>query len=324
MFARESESPFQVLSLDGGGIRGIFQAAILTQLEADLDTRITQHFDLIVGTSTGGIIALGLSIGLRPEEILDFYLEEQARIFPRHRRLRPGLLRPKYSADALQHALQRVFGDRRLADCRVPVVIPSFNLVESDVYLFKTPHHERLRRDLNVPLWQVGMATSAAPAFFPVFCHPSDHVRLIDGGVWANNPSVVGVTEAVSMFGCGLDEVRLLSLGTTAATSVKPASLDRGGILAWGLRGAPILNALLDGQSAAAFAEAQHLLGAQNAVRLDPIAPAELVRLDQGDAKALIAKAAHHSRKFAPVFADRFASHVATPLHNVSNHEVGA
>lgn len=314
MFDGSKPERFQVLSLDGGGIRGIFQAAVLAQLEADLETQIAGHFDLIVGTSTGGIVALGLSIGLRPEEILNFYVEEQARIFPRRRRLRPGLVRARYSADRREDALKRVFGDWCLADCRVPVVIPSFDLVESDVYLFKTPHHEKLRRDRQVPLWQVGMATSAAPTFFPVFRLPGDHVRLIDGGVWANNPCVVGITEAVSMFGRRLSEIGLLSLGTTAATKVKPAWLDKGGLLAWGLRGAPILDAFLDGQSAAAFDEAEHLLGPESAVRLDPMAPPELVRLDRGDAKALLAKAAHHSRKFAPTFAERFLTHVGTPL----------
>jgi uncharacterized protein len=316
MYDDSEPKRMQVLSLDGGGVRGIFQAAVLAQLEADLEIRVARHFDLIVGTSTGGIIALGLSIGLSPSEILDFYLEEQPHIFSRRGRLRPGLLRAKYAAESRQAGLERVFGDRRLRDCHVPVVIPSFDLVESDVYLFKTPHHVRLRRDRDVPLWQVAMATSAAPTFFPVFCLPRHHVRLIDGGVWANNPCIVGVTEAVSMFGRALSEINLFSLGTTAATKVKPARLDNGGILAWGLRGAPILNAFLDGQSRAAFAEAEHLLGATNAARLDPIAPPELVRLDRGDAKALLAKAAHHSRKFAPLFAERFADHTGNPLQS--------
>ena len=74
---------FQILSLDGGGIKGIFSAAILAAIEDDLDTRITDHFDLITGTSTGGIIAIGLGLGLRPCEIVEFYLREGPKIFPR-------------------------------------------------------------------------------------------------------------------------------------------------------------------------------------------------------------------------------------------------
>jgi hypothetical protein len=204
--------------------------------------------------------------------------------------------------------------------------VAGFELDESDVYLFKTPHDERLTRDHKVPMWQVAMATSAAPIFFPVFCLPDKHIRLIDGGVWANNPSVVGITEAVSMFGRGLDELALLSLGTTSATKLKPARLDNGGALAWGLRGAPILDTFLDGQSAAAFAQGQHLIGKGKAHRLNPGAPEELVRLDRSDARALIAKAAYHSRRFAPVFAENFSAHIAPPLfaRGVSEKKAGA
>ncbi len=72
---------FQILSLDGGGIKGLFSAAVLASIEEDLGIRITDHFDLVTGTSTGGIIALGLGIGLRPREIVEFYVREGPRIF---------------------------------------------------------------------------------------------------------------------------------------------------------------------------------------------------------------------------------------------------
>jgi len=106
----------------------------------------------------------------------------------------------------------------------VPLVVPSYNLGENAVYLFKTPHHVRLRRDFRVTMWAVAMATSAAPTYFPAFRLPTDHVRLVDGGVWANNPAMVGVTEAVSMFGCALDEIRVLSVGTTTSVAPRRAS----------------------------------------------------------------------------------------------------
>ena len=72
---------FQILSLDGGGIKGLFSAAVLAKLEEDLNTNITDHFDLIVGTSTGGIIALGLGLGMKPQEIVQFYVESGPQIF---------------------------------------------------------------------------------------------------------------------------------------------------------------------------------------------------------------------------------------------------
>jgi predicted acylesterase/phospholipase RssA len=105
---------FTVLSIDGGGVRGIFAAAVLASLERDTGTRITDHFDLVVGTSTGGIIALGLGAGMSPEEILALYLGNANSIFPAWRRsilARPlSLVRAKYKADGLRRVVQQVFG----------------------------------------------------------------------------------------------------------------------------------------------------------------------------------------------------------------------
>ena len=212
-----NDGPFSILSIDGGGVRGIFVAAVLDRLERDVGARITDHFDLIVGTSTGGIIALGLGAGLSPGEILEFYVRHMATIFPARRRhplvLPLALLRSKYRPDGLQGVLQDVFGDGLLSDSQIPLVIPSYNVGANSVYLFKTPHHVRLRRDWRVPMWQVAMAATAAPVFFPAYSLPGEHVRLVDGGIWANNPSMVGVVEAVSMFGRPLEQNPLAELG---------------------------------------------------------------------------------------------------------------
>jgi patatin-like phospholipase/acyl hydrolase len=306
-----SRGRFQVLSLDGGGILGIFTAALLVGLEKDLGRPVLNNFDLVVGTSTGGIIAAGLGAGMTAAEIAELYISEMGSIFPRPRRLRSArqLVRPKYRPDGLAALLRRVFGDRVLGESRVPLVIPSFDLGENRVYLFKTPHHERLRRDWKVPFWQVGMATSAAPAFFPAFCLPGEQVRLIDGGVWANNPAMVGVAEAVSMFGRSLESIRVLSLGTTADPRARGRKLDNGGLLQW-IRSPNVVNVLLTGQSVGAFTQVQHLIGPANAHRLDPPAPPGLARLDAADADDLLAKAAYHSRFFCPTFDSVFADHV--------------
>jgi patatin-like phospholipase/acyl hydrolase len=305
---------FQVLALDGGGVRGIFTAALLAGLEEDLGSPVVDHFDLVVGTSAGGIVALALGAGLTPAEILDFYVAERHAIFARSpwtnvRRL----FRAKYRPDGLEAVLRRIFGDRLLGESRLPLVVPSYDLGENTVHLFKTPHHPRLRRDFRVPMWAVGMATSAAPTFFPAFRLPVEEVRLIDGGVWANTPAMVGVTEAVSMFGRGLDEIRVLSLGTTTRLKPRPSRLDNAGLLRWA-RGTNVVEVLMAGQSAGAFAQVQHLIGKESAQRLDPPAPPEIATLDRCDARELIAKAAHHSRDFAPAFERTFARHVAPPF----------
>jgi uncharacterized protein len=319
-----AERSFAVLSLDGGGVRGIFTSAVLARLERDLSARIVDHFDLVVGTSTGGIVALGLGAGRAPAEILEMYLANVGRIFPRHGPLTRAraIVRAKYRPDGLREVLIETFGDLTLRDSVVPLVVPSFNLAENTVYLFKTPHHPRLRRDHDVPMWQVAMATTAAPTFFPAFELPGEHVHLIDGGVWANNPAMVGVAEAVSMFDQPLSAIRLLSLGTTIDADRRPRPLDHGGLLQW-VRSPNVAQVLLAGQSAGAFTQAQHLLGGEQTARLNPLAPDSLTRLDAADARDLIARASHYSRDFAPRFAQLFGSHRApsyapsAPEHSV-------
>lgn len=259
---------FQVLSLDGGGVLGIFTAAFLAQLEQDLGRPVVDRFDLIVGTSTGGIIAAGLGAGLTAAEILAAYVNGATKVFPGPHLLRQLIhpVRHKYSDTGREALLRQLLGDRTLGESLKPLVLPSFNLGSHNVYLFKTPHHERLRRDWRIRLWQAAMATSAAPTYFPAYELPTDHSRLIDGGVWANNPCMVGVAEATSMFGMPLSAVRLLSIGTTSPYYRRRRDLDKGGLLQW-VRSPNILETLMAGQSAGAFTQAVHLLGVDRASR---------------------------------------------------------
>jgi patatin-like phospholipase/acyl hydrolase len=313
---------FQVLSLDGGGVRGIFVAAILAGLEEDLGYPIADRFDLIVGTSTGGIIALGLAAGIPARELVEFYVSRKAAVFPRG--LRPrwarGLWRAKYTPEPLERALREVLGDRLLGASTVPLVIPSYDIGENTVHLFKTSHHERLRRDHKIPMWQVGMATAAAPTFFPTYALPGQRSRLVDGGVWANNPVMVGVAEAVSMFGCSLDALRVLSIGTTTELTSRGRHLDNAGLLRWARRPGAV-DLLMRGQSIGAFTQAQHLVGLDRVHRLDPIVP-DQAALDRCEADELIARASHHSRVFSPTFVSTFGDHSPrpyTPFHGVNS-----
>lgn len=249
---------FQILSLDGGGIKGLFSAAILTHLEEDLGINIIDHFDLIVGTSTGGIIALGLGAGMKPKEIVNFYVKEGPNIFPKSIFSKiKQLVRNKYDSFPLEVALKKCFGDKTLGESQKRLVIPAYNIGEDDVYLFKTPHHKRLTRDWKVPMWKVALATSAAPTYFPTFTGV-DNIRLVDGGVWANNPTMVGIVEAVSMFDVPLSAICVLSLGTTSEVKGRPKKLDRGGFWQWKTEAVDVI---MRGQSIGAFTQAQHLLG---------------------------------------------------------------
>lgn len=315
---------FQILALDGGGIKGLFSAAILAAIEADLKISITNHFDLITGTSTGGIIALGLGLGMRPSEIVHFYVQEGPSIFGNRFGWR-GLLQwvyRKFPQERLKAALQRHFGEKLLSESRKRLVIPSWNLDEEDVYLFKTPHHERLRRDYKVPIWQVALATSAAPTYFPA-CQGIDHMRLIDGGVWANNPTMVAVVEAYSMLGIPLNTIRVLSLGTSDSVVKRPKCLTAGGFFQWRKAATDVI---LRGQSRSAYTQALHLLGKDGVTRLDPKVPDALFALDKLCEKELLAKAAHESRILTPAFAELFLPHIAPeykPLYINSTKKEG-
>ncbi|MBE0537616.1 MAG: patatin-like phospholipase family protein [Phycisphaerae bacterium] len=299
---------FQILALDGGGIKGLFSAAVLAFLEEDLHVNISDHFDLITGTSTGGIIALGLALGMKARELVEFYVCKGPEIFsPSCLSSVKHLIKSKYGSAPLESALQECFKNKRLADSQKRLVIPSYNIGDDSVYLFKTPHHERLRRDYKVPVWKVARATCAAPTYFPAFAGV-DNVRLIDGGVWANNPSIVGITEAVSLLDVPLEHIYLLNLGTTNEVKAYPSQLDTAGCLKW-CRAA--VNIIMRGQSVGAYTQAQHLIGRDRVERLDPKVPDGLFALDKLSTEALLGKAAHESRHFCPRFKELFGGHVA-------------
>ena len=302
----DREAPLiQVLALDGGGLRGIFTAATLAAWEEDFDTSIADHFDLIVGTSTGGIIALALGLGVPPTEVLSIYLDHGDRIFPRagrvrHRWLR-RLLRPRYDAVELRAVLRDRFGDQILGDSTVRLAIPSYDLAADRVHLFRTPHHPDLRRDWRMPALDVALATAAAPMFLPA--HRMESHRLIDGGVWANNPTLVGVAECFDRLGGERGRIRVLSVGTTSEIRERRATLDNGGLFAWRWDG---LNVMLRGQCLSATNHAQLILGRPNVVRVDMSTPEGLHKLDAVTAPDLIGRALAESRTRSPALASFF------------------
>lgn len=301
---------FQILSLDGGGLRGMFSAAVLARLEDDLQLRITDHFDLIAGTSTGGIIAIGLGLGLTPREIVEFYAEHGPAIFRDRSRTRGlrRLVRAKYPAEPLREALTQVLGQRRFGESGKRLVITSYNLAEDDVYLFRTPHLAHLTRDWRERAVDVAMATAAAPTYLPVVL--LDGIRLVDGGIWANNPAMVALTEAVGPLGVPLDTIRVLSLGTTTDVRHRHRRLDRGGLVPWATDAVELL---MRAQSSSVTKQIRHILGHERVVRIDPTVPAGLLALDRIDADDLVGRAAHASRITSPEIAHRFADHRAAP-----------
>ena len=215
---------FRILALDGGGIKGTFTAAVLAAWEKETSLRVQDHFDLITGTSTGGILAIGLGLGLSGQEMLDFYKKRGPAIFPvtgfrrKLDRTIRQLFQPKFSQDVLRHELRAAFGERNFGDSKVRLLIPASDTLRGRIFLFKTGHDPRFKHDLDISAAEVALATAAAPTYFQAarIAH-HEGCGYVDGGVWANNPALAGVVEAVSFLGKRLDELDVLSIGTTYA-----------------------------------------------------------------------------------------------------------
>lgn len=254
---------YRILSIDGGGLLGTLPASFLAAIEGHIQRSVGDFFDLIAGTSTGGIIAIGLGMGLRASEILALYVERGPAIFGqdhgwfgnwicRKHRFARSLIRAKYNPENLKTALVEILGEKKLGDSVRRLLIPAWNPTTRDVYIYKTPHHERLRTDYKVKAVDAAMATAAAPTYFPR--HFTDHdVGLLDGGVWANNPLAIAVVEALSMMGWPGDQLYVLSLGCLEEIYSFPSWAGIGPL------GLKVVKLLMDGQSKSAIGIAKHL-----------------------------------------------------------------
>ena len=276
---------FHILSIDGGGIRGIFPAAVLSELEArDPGTSsVARRFDLIAGTSTGGIIALGLGAGLTATKIRDMYVDEGGAIFPLPkfgiagrlwRQVRRLVLNP-YDSGALERQLRLRFGSRTLAESDVRLCVPSCDGTHGDAWVLKTPHHPDYKTDGETEMVAAALATAAAPTFFRPFADGG--YDLLDGGLWANNPVMVGLTEALTAFDVPRDRIRILSIGC-GTTPYRIGRWQRrlGGMWPW----RKIVFGAMHYQSRAALGSAQLLIGTDRVTRLEPPATAKPIALD--------------------------------------------
>ncbi len=228
------QMPFQVLALSGGGFRGLYTARVLADLEAETGGPIGRHFDLIAGTSVGGILALAIAMEIPAKKIVDLFVDHGEKIFKKRWSL-GGFLRAPYSSRPLQELLESddLFGNRLLGHCLHPVVVPAINYSSGKPVIFKTPHHENFKRDHKFRLVDVGLATSAAPAYFPR--HVFEDNQYVDGGLFANAPGLLANHEALSFFERQQEDIRMLSVGTMSSLFTVDARSNRsGGTLDWG------------------------------------------------------------------------------------------
>lgn len=285
----------RILSIDGGGIRGIIPATLLIYLEKSLQrysncsgARLTDFFDLIAGTSTGGILTC---IYLMPDsqapdqplfsasEALQFYFEHgheifKPTLFQSLRSLR-GLCGPKYSAASLEHLLTYYFGDTRLSELLKPCLITSYDISQQSATFFNQLDPAKPHKD-DFFIRDLARATSAAPTYFPaaqVTSSKGNTHFFIDGGTFANNPTLCSLVEASKLPNHPyVDQMIILSLGCgSCPPSFKTKSLKKGGAVHWAL---PLLDIFTSGMTETVDAQMKVLFSnrelSQHYLRLQP------------------------------------------------------
>lgn len=277
---------YRILSFDGGGIRGLVTLAILKRLEAQVPT-LVRNTDLFAGTSTGGIIALGLAAGKPVDELVSLYRDNGKKIFDDSwwddLRDIGGLSGADYDQKNLEKILKRAFNETRLRDLQKRVLIPSFDLDNqakdtarrtwSPKFFHNFPGEDS---DGDERVVEVALDTSAAPTYFP------SHDGFVDGGVVANNPSMAAVAQTQDKRNVDpappLDEIHLLSLGTgTNLSFIKGRELD------WGLAqwAKPLVNLLMDASMGVVDFQCRHILK-DTYQRIAPVFPSNTnIKLDE-------------------------------------------
>ena len=209
--------------------------------------RVADHFDLIAGTSTGGILAIGLGLGLSAADVVKFYRKHGPEIFPmtgwadRLGRWVQRTVTNKFDASVLEAKLALAYDGeegkpKTLADSKRRLLITSYNLTSNSLRLYRTSHHPAVKGHDHLPAVVVARATSAAPTYFEPMA-VDDAIaphEAVDGGVWANCPAAAALGEALGVLKIPLDRVEILSVGTAGM----PASLTHLTCKAW-LDGVP-------------------------------------------------------------------------------------
>lgn len=262
---------FQILSLSGGGIRGLYTIQVLATLEEQLAEQyndegycIGQHFDLISGTSIGGLIALGLANGITARHILQIMNEKRLSIFPSKSNTFKKIsaaFSTLYKQEPLKELLEEIYGDATIGSLNTRVVIPTINYSKGQVQIFKTPHCKEFKSDHVHSLVNIALATSAAPTFFPI--HEFNDNWYLDGGLAANSPAFIAVHEASYFLNIPLDQIRLLQIGTMGnkTTANHKGSKSGGYFSRWGF-GSKLIEVCLSSTEGLHNYLATHLLAA--------------------------------------------------------------
>jgi uncharacterized protein len=328
-------APFRVLSLDGGGMRGLYTATLLDTLVQRMSLGLNgkpgdvgRSFELICGTSTGSILACALACGISLAQVQEFYSERGPKIFidPYPRKagkwktlcwLSKHLSKPAADARQFKMALSDMFGKTTLGEVHerrgIALCVPAVYASNLRTVVFKTPHLPHLNRDKVYSLVDICMASSAAPIQLPLhkFTQAPDQDKdevFIDGGLWANSPVLVGLVEALSM--AGGRPIRIISVGTCDEPSGDPSVLSdqQWGLARW-KAGLGILEASLSAQAAGHLHITRLLINALNAKGHD----IRMLRLKETP------KASDY---FSAIGLDRADQRALTTLRTLANSDV--
>lgn len=277
-----------ILSIDGGGIRGIIPAMVLTVIERRTGKAIAELFHLIAGTSTGGILAVGLTVpdaNRRPkysaQAMVKHYEEHEAEIFEKQwwRQKLSWIYGAAYSPQPLENLLHQYAGETMLSEALTGLLITSWELRTRTAWFFRRAQ-ARKQREVDHPLYLIARATSAAPTYFPPLRLPgppsTEDFALVDGGVFANNPGMAAWVDAHE--GAIGQEPFMVSLGTGSADDPIKYSQARG----WGkiLWARPVIGVVLDGASDTVEHELGQLLQKNSYYRFQTDIPASNRAMD--------------------------------------------
>jgi patatin-like phospholipase/acyl hydrolase len=242
---------FRILSLDGGGLRGVAQLLVLKRIEIITGKKIHELFDLIVGTSTGGIIACGLTAkengrnALTIDKLIELYTTNADIIFPKqdnklkqwYRSLK-GIFNNKFNEDGLNNQLEKYFNDIRLSETLKPLIVTSYDINQNEIIMFKSRLSNLMGFDAKMK--DVCRATSAAPTYLPPYKMNYMNVDrlLIDGGVYINNPAMAAISDALrhryNEEEIKLEDIQVMSIGSGMYSEKVGAGQNKFGIVMWG------------------------------------------------------------------------------------------
>jgi patatin-like phospholipase/acyl hydrolase len=261
---------FKILCIDGGGVRGIYPAYILKRVEESFRIRLHEIFDMVVGTSTGSIIASAIAVDYPLKDVVSIFEEKSRDIFKKTRFSLGGAIASKYDRKELEDILRLALGNRTLSETKTRLVITATDIVNGNTHVFKSNYLPEFIRDTNIQIADAVLASCAAPTFFDPKTVGEARYMLADGGLWVNNPSMVALTEAIGKLRLDKSQVKILSVGTgSKQVSYEIGGIEKknwGALLGW--EGRKLLNMILQLQSVSDMNKTGLILG-ENYLRLN-------------------------------------------------------